>query len=165
MLERLLPRSIDQGYRGHPLALWVLVLLTLMSLGRSLVHIFFEDGGAQSIATIPLDSFTPNGAAAVVTIFAMWGLSQLLLALVYVVVLWRYQALIPLVYLLLVAEWGGRLLIGLGKSVETVERPPGAVGNVVFPLVGLVMLALSLRETKRGAAPSLLSSEGPTPQR
>jgi len=154
VLERLFPRSLDRGYQGHPVAKWVLVLLTGVTLWRSCVHIFYADGGAQSIATIPLDTFTANGAAAVVLIFAMWGLSQLLMGGVYAVVLWRYPAFIPAVWLLFVAEWAGRLGIGLLKpAIETAERPPGAVGNLIFPMLGLVMLALALRKGRDADAP------------
>lgn len=148
MLDRLFPRSLDEGYRGHSAAKWVLVLLTGITLGRSCVHIFFVDGGAQSIATLPLDTFPPSAAAAVVTVFALWGLSQLLLGLVYVLVLWRYAALIPLVYLLFVMEYVGRILIGLAKPMETLERPPGAMGSVVFSILGIAMLVLALRERR-----------------
>ena len=150
MLERILPRSLDAGYQGHPVAKWALVVLTLVTLWRSLVHIFLADGGAQSIATIPLDTFTSTGAAAVVTIFAMWGLSQLLLGVFYVVVLWRYPALIPFVYLLFVAEYVGRFFIGVSSPPIALERPPGAVANVIFPLMGAVLLALSLRRKTNG---------------
>ena len=150
MLERILPRSLDAGYQGHPVAKWALVILTLVTLWRSLVHIFLADGGAQSIATIPLDTFTSTGAAAVVTIFAMWGLSQLLLGVFYVVVLWRYPALIPFAYLLFVAEYVGRFLIGLASPPITLDRAPGAVANVIFPLLGAVLLVLSLRRKTNG---------------
>jgi hypothetical protein len=145
MLESILPRSLDEGYRGHPVARVVLVILFGITLARSLVHIFFSDGGAQSIATIPLDTYAPGAAAAVITIFAYWGLSQLLMAFLYGIVLWRYPALIPLAYVLFIAEWAGRLLIGVTSEVETARTPPGAVGNLVFPLVGAAMLYLSLR--------------------
>ena len=145
MLERIFPRSLSEGYRGHPVAKWALVVLTAVTLWRSLAHIFLPDGGAQSIATIPLDTFTPVGASAVVQVFALWGLSQLLLAFFYGVVLWRYPALIPFVYVLFVAEYVGRFLIGLASPPITLERPPGAVGNVVFPVLGALLLALSLK--------------------
>lgn len=145
MLESIIPRSLDEGYRGHPVARVVLVILFGITLARSLVHIFFSDGGAQSIATIPLDGYSPGAAATVITIFAYWGLSQLLMAFLYGIVLWRYPALIPLVYVFFVAEWAGRLLIGMASEVETVGTPPGAVGNLFFPLVGGAMLYLSLR--------------------
>ena len=41
-------------------------------------QIFTSDGGAQSIAKLPLDTFTQNGADTVVSLFSLWGLSQLL---------------------------------------------------------------------------------------
>jgi len=104
MLDDLLPQPITNTYRGAPLAKWVFVPVTALTLGRSLLHIFLPDGGAQSIATIPLESFMDNGIAAVVHIFAQWGLSQLLFGLLYVLVLWRYQSLIPLMVLFIFIE-------------------------------------------------------------
>lgn len=148
MWSRLFPENLDNDYRGHPLALWLFYPITLVTIGRSLVHIFTADGGAQSIATIPLDAMTPNGSAAVVTMFALWGLSQLLFGLLYVVVLWRYRALLPLMYLFLLVEYVGRFAIGHWKPIVTVETPPGATGNYVFMVVGLVMLVLSLRPAR-----------------
>lgn len=145
MLDRLFPKQLDNDYRGHPLALWLFVPVTAVTLGRSLVHMFFADGGAKSIASIPLDAMTSNGAAAVILIFALWGLSQLLLGLLYVVVLWRYRALLSLMYLLLILEYAGRLALGAWKPMETLERPPGAMGSVLFLVLGVAMFALSLR--------------------
>jgi hypothetical protein len=144
MFGSILPRSLEQGYRGHPVARWVLVGLTLITLVRSLIHMFKYDGGAQSIATIPLDTFTPGGSDAVVLIFALWGLSQLLLGLVYAVVLWRYPALIPFIYILFVAEYVGRGLLGLTNPLETVETAPGARANLFFPILGGIMFFLAL---------------------
>ena len=83
---RLLPDSFDNQQRGHPVALWLFYLATIVTVGRSLAHIFLADGGAQSIATVPLEQFTPEGAASVVSMFAFWGLSQLLLAFIMVLV-------------------------------------------------------------------------------
>lgn len=142
MLDRLLPRSIDDGYRGHPFAFWLFVPITVVTILRSCIHVFRSDGGAQSIATIPLDRFTSGGADAVVTIFALWGLSQLVIGIVYVVVLLRYRALLPLMYLLLLVEYVGRLGIGWMKPLETLDTPPG--GPVSFVLVGLSLVGLVL---------------------
>ena len=145
MLERLFPQSANNDYRGHPAAVWMLIAIAVVTWARSLIHVFRADGGAQSIATIPLDQYTPEGAAAVVMVFALWGLSQLLLAVVLTVVLWRYRNLVPLMYLLLFSEYVGRLLIGMWKPVETLSRPPGAVANIAFPLLSAAMLWLSTR--------------------
>jgi hypothetical protein len=106
---------------------------------------FRSDGGAQSIATIPLDSYTPEGAAAVILLFAYWGLSQLLLGLLYVLVLWRYRALVPLVYLLLFLEYAGRMALAAWKPIDTLSTPPGAIANPLASMLALVMLGLALR--------------------
>ena len=80
MPEKMFPRQLNNDYRGSLIAKWFFVLVTVGTVVRSLIHMFAPDGGAQSIVTIPLDSFTQNGAATVILIFALWGLSQLLLA-------------------------------------------------------------------------------------
>src|SRR5207249_1651040 len=52
MLNRIFPERIDNHYRGYKLALWVFVPIAFMKIAISLVHIFYRDGGAQSISTI-----------------------------------------------------------------------------------------------------------------
>jgi hypothetical protein len=148
MLSRILPERLDNDYQGHPLALWMFFPITLMTLVRSAIHILRADGGAQSIGTIPLDTMTTHGAGAVVTVFALWGLSQMLLGLLYVVVLWRYRALLPLLYLLLLVEYVGRFLIGLAKPLVTLETPPGATGNFVMIAMALMLFVLSVQKRK-----------------
>jgi hypothetical protein len=152
VLDLLFPTRADNDYRGHPIALWVFVPITLITLVRSCIHIFAPDGGAQSIATIPLDTMTSGGAQGVVTIFALWGLSQLLLGFVYVVVLWRYRALVPLMYLLVLVEYAGRMAIGAMKPIASLETPPGATANPIFITVALVMLVLATREASPSEA-------------
>ena len=154
MLDLLFPRHADNDYRGHPIALWVFVPITVITLVRSLIHVFALDGGAQSIATIPLDTMTQGGAQGVVTMFALWGLSQLLLGFVYVTVLWRYRSLLPLMYLLLLVEYAGRLAIGAMKPIAVLETPPGATMNPIAIVLALVMLFLATREGRPAPAPA-----------
>ncbi len=149
MFKKLFPQTITNHYRGMPIALWVFMAMTVLTVGRSLAHIFLPDGGAQSIATIPLEEFTASSATVIIGMFAQWGLSQLMFGLLYVFVLWRYQSLLPLMWLFIFFEWTGRLLLGLYKPFETVGTAPGAIGNLIFPLLSLVMLVFSLRERKR----------------
>jgi len=145
---RVLPDTVTNDYPGARVALWFFVALTAFTLIRSVIHIVAPDGGAQSIATIPLDSFSPNGAAAVIHLFGLWGLSQLVVASLYVVVLARYRSLIPLFYLLAIVEYAVRLVLTFAKPVETAGTAPGAIGNyVLIPILG-VMLWLSLRRRK-----------------
>jgi hypothetical protein len=151
MPDLLFPQKKTNAYRGNPIAKWVFVLLTLVTIARSLVHMFSSDGGAQSIATIPLDSFTANGADTVILMFALWGLSQLLIGIIYGIVLWRYQALIPLMYLLMVFEYGMRIFLGAIKPIETTGTAPGAIGNYIIIPLAIIMLVLSLRKSDREA--------------
>jgi hypothetical protein len=146
MIKILFPKTIDNNYRGAPVAKWVFVALVAMTVVRSLAHIFLPDGGAQSIATIPLDDFTSNGASAIVHIFALWGLSQLLFGLLYVVVLWRYQTFIPLMWLFIIIEYIGRMLLTITKPFEIMGTAPGAVGNYILIPLSLLMFGLSLKD-------------------
>jgi len=148
MFENLFPKAITNNYRGASIAKWIFLAMTLLTVGRSLAHIFLPDGGAQSIATIPLNDFTSNGAAVVIGMFAQWGLTQVLFALLYVLVLWRYQALIPLMWLFILLEYSGRLLLAFTKPFETVDTAPGAIGNIIFIPLALIMLLLSLQTKK-----------------
>lgn len=40
MMDRLFPRAVDNHYPGHPIALWVLVPITLLALPRSRIPRF-----------------------------------------------------------------------------------------------------------------------------
>lgn len=147
MIEKLLPQPVANEYRGHPLAKWVFIALTVITIGRSLVHMFAPDGGAGSIASIALDSFSDGGANTVITIFALWGLSQLIIGLLYAIVLWRYLSLIPLMYLFFSFEYLMRLMAGFySPGLEKIDTAPGEIGNIIFLPLGLAMLILSLRE-------------------
>jgi hypothetical protein len=87
-----------------------------------------------------------GASTVVIGMFAQWGLTQLMFGLMYVLTLLRYQSLIPLMWLFIFAEWTGRLLLGFYKPFETAGTAPGAIGNLIFPVVALVMLVLSLRQ-------------------
>jgi hypothetical protein len=104
MLNRIFPERIDNHYRGHKLALWFFVPITFMKIGISLLHIFSADGGAQSVSTVPLDTYTAGAAQNVIALFSRMGLDQLLLGVLFVLVLFRYRAMIPLMYVLVVVH-------------------------------------------------------------
>jgi len=144
ILGRLFPAQFDNVYRGSRIALWVFYALTALTLWRSQHHIFASDGGAQSIATIPLDTYTQGGAQSVITIFALWGLAQLAMALVMLLASIRYKSMVPLLWLFIFLEYAGRKLVGIYKPLETIETAPGASANNIFPIIALVMLVLAL---------------------
>ncbi len=144
ILNRLLPAQIDNTFPGYRIAHFAFYALTALTLWRSQHHLLSADGGAQSIATIPLESYPTGAAATVVGIFALWGLSQLIIGLIYLIAAIRYRSLIPFLYLLFTVEYFVRLGIGHYKPVETLGTAPGGAINLPFALLGMVLLALSL---------------------
>ena len=51
LLNTIFPDVITNDYRGNPNVVWVFGILSIISVIRSLIHIFKYDGGAQSIGT------------------------------------------------------------------------------------------------------------------
>ena len=142
--DELLPRTSLQ-YEGSRWALWFLVLTTVTSTARSLVHLFAPDGGAGSIAHIALDV---AGGPNIVAIFSQWGASQLILACVQWVVVLRYRFLIPATLALVALEQLLRMLAGYLKPLQVESAPPGAYGTYVVLVLSIVFLVLSLRQQR-----------------
>ena len=77
-MTKLFPEEDLTSYHGSQIVPAMFALLTAISTVRSLVHIWKKDGGAQSIASIPLDKYPANAANTIILMFAYWGQSQLL---------------------------------------------------------------------------------------
>jgi len=141
---KLLPDIIDNRYRGRKLSQYAFLILTAATIIRSLIHVFAPDGGAQSIATIPLGSYPADASAAVILMFSLWGLSQLLMGFVYLAVYVKYKSLIPAMYVLLIFEYAMRIVVGQMKPIVTAGTAPGSIGNWIMVPVCVILLILSL---------------------
>ena len=144
-LNRIFPQRIDNTYRGHPLAVWFFIPVVVLKTGIALATIFNGRAAAQSADGIPLDSFGASGAQAVVALFAIWGLAQLVFSVLGVLALTRYRAMIPFLFVLLLLEHLARKWILLVKPIARTGTPPGSYINVVLLALMIVGLALSLR--------------------
>ncbi|MEY4557887.1 MAG: hypothetical protein RL024_45 [Actinomycetota bacterium] len=139
-------RSDVNEYRGSRLSFLFLVVLTAVATGRSLAHIFLPDGGAQSIAGMDVEV---EGGNNIIAMFGQWGFSQLLLAGLMWVIIFKQRHLVPLALLFQTLDWGGRILVGLLKPVEIASAPPGEIGSyVLFPLC-VIALWFSMPRAKR----------------
>jgi len=145
ILATLLPLPADNTIRGMKLPVYIFTLIALVSAVRSCIHLLAPDGGAGSIAGMDL---AVAGAEGIVFAFALWGSAQLIYALIQLLVAFRYRALIPLMYVLLIFETLLRELVGRMRPVAFAHTPPGAVANFVILPLALVMLVLSLWDTK-----------------
>ena len=136
----LFANTINNKSLYFQISLGLIWVFTLVGITRSLLHIFLPDGGAQLIATIPLDSYSVEAQQVIIGMFAFWGLSQLLSSLVYVYILLKRKEWLPFAWLLLLIEYASRWMIGQFKPFETVSTAPGAIGNYVFIVLSLAML-------------------------
>lgn len=152
MLDRLLPRRLDGGYRDHRLALWILGLLAVMKLAMGANSIFNGRSVASSADGIPLETFPPEAAQAVLALFAGWGFGQVLLGLLAVVVLVRDRALVPLVFALLLVENVGRKAIFYFLPYASAPTTANVVVNGLFIALMCVGLVLSLGSRSAAAA-------------
>ena len=148
IIKNIFPETADNNYRGSKIALYVFMIIVAVTLVRSGIHIFAPDGGAQSIAGFPLNSYSDAASSLVILIFALWGASQLLMGLVYLVVLLRYKSLIPLMYVLIFIEYVSRMLLGVFKPAVSTHVVPGGVGDYIMIPLALIMLFLSLINIK-----------------
>lgn len=148
-MSLLFPPRIDNEFRGHRLGLWLFALVMLFKTAIALATIFNGRTAAQSADGIPLASFGAPGAEAFLTVFAMWGLAQLIPGALAAIALVRYRAMIPMLFALFLAEHVARRAMLLAKPLA-VGTAPGFYINVALVAVMVAGLALSLRPQKAG---------------
>jgi len=145
-INRIFPKTVDNNYKGYKLALWVFMLLAIVSTARSLIHFLAPDGGAGSIAGLDLSM----GAENIIFTFSLWGLSQLIYAFIQLLIAFRYRTLIPLFYLILFFETLGRMAVGQMKPPVLLDgTPPGGIANYIILPLSVVMFILSLMTPKK----------------
>jgi hypothetical protein len=145
MIDQLLPRPIDNTYRGHRLALWLFALLLFMRVTMSVNSIFNASDVASSADGIPLHTYTSAAARTIVSLFALLGLSHLMISVVGILALVRYRSMVPFMFALLLLEQLSRRLILRFSPIIRTGTPPGFYVNLVLLAVMLLGLALSLR--------------------
>lgn len=151
--EKLLPLEVDNNYAGPTICLYFHMIMTFILTLRSLVHIFKSDGGAMSIATIPLLEYNADCSNTIISIFAIWGISQLLLCVFHIIVLLRYKKLIPLMLLTTILDYTLRLItINYKPIVLSGTAPGGLYGSLVLILLNSWFFFLSLRDSSKNNA-------------
>jgi hypothetical protein len=150
MLAAVFPRQLDNGYRGHRLGLWLFGLVAAMKGTQSLSILFNGYSIARGADGVPLESFSPEAAQTIVSIFAQGSLWRLFFCLVGGIALVRYRSAVPGMFALFalqyVAAWAAFAAIPLPR----VGEPVGPVVNGVLFVLMLVGLGLSLR--RRGGS-------------
>jgi hypothetical protein len=144
MIDQVLPRNIDNSYRGHRLAFLPFGLLVLLKLTVGLNSIFRGSLVMTTADGIPLGTFPAAATQSLISLWALLGLSHVVMALLCILVLIRYRGMIPFMFaLLLLQHLGGRLIAHYLPLVRTGE-PPASIVNLTLLTLMVVGLALSL---------------------
>jgi hypothetical protein len=145
MWSAIIPQRLDNAYRGQLAALWIFGAILLLKTGVALGTIFNGRAAAQSADGVPLQTFGAAGADAVITLFALWGLSQLIVSVIGALALVRYRAMVPLMFVLLLAYQIASRFVLSGRPIVAAGPHPGTYVNLallVALIVGVVLSAL-----------------------
>jgi len=141
-MNKILP-SDPTNYAGPRWVRYATIPFLLVVVARSLVHLFTADGGAQSIAGIDT---SVEGGNNIIALFHQWGAIQLLLAILLVVLFFRYKGFTPLVLLGLALDPILREVAGMQMKVTAVGTPPGAALNAPVLVALSLLFVFSLME-------------------
>ena len=149
MLDRLFPRTIDNDYHGHKLALWLFGLVLLLRTVMSMNAIFNGYTVATIADGIPLDTFSPDAARTVLSLFAAQALTYFAICLLGMIALVRYRAMIPLLFALLLFLQSARRLLFQFLPLDRSGAAFGPYVNLGLVVAIICGLALSLWQPAR----------------
>ena len=136
-IKKVFPKNPSR-YEGFRIIRLIAVLYMFVMVVRSCIHLFAPDGGAQSIAGIDT---SVEGGDNIIAIFHQWGAIQLILAVLLLVLFFRYPGLTPLILLTLSLDPVLRFVAGQQMSLTTTGTPPGeALNGVAFYLLLVLFL-------------------------
>ena len=153
IFEMVLPGKASNDFRGGRVPIIGFCVMLLPVTFRSLVHLFKGDSGVNSIATIHVFEGTPDPNQVIYMFSAVGGLYQTVVLLIYLIVLFRYRNLIPLMFVLMLVEIGFRMVVAtLHPLTEEffVRTPPGKWANLPFGVLSMAMLMVTYRNIDRG---------------
>ncbi len=127
------------SYEGSQFVRIAAAVILCVMVVRSCIHLFTADGGAQRIATIDT---SVEGGNNIIAVFHQWGATQLVLAVLLVVLFFAYPGLTPLILLTMALDPVMRFIASRVKAVTSTRTPPGAALNgVAFVIVMLLFVA------------------------
>ena len=136
-IKKVFPNNPSR-YEGFRIIRLIAALYMSVMVARSCIHLFAADGGAQSIAGIDT---SVEGGDNIIAIFHQWGAIQLILAILLLVLFFRYPGLTPLILLTLTLDPVLRFVAGQQMNLTTTGTPPGeALNGVAFYLLLVLFL-------------------------
>ena len=136
-IKKVFPKNPSR-YEGFRIIRLIAALFLSVMVARSCIHLFAPDGGAQSIAGIDT---SVEGGDNIIAIFHQWGAIQLILAVLLLVLFFRYPGFTPLILLTLALDPVLRFVAGQQMNLTTTGTPPGeALNGAAFYLLLVLFL-------------------------
>jgi hypothetical protein len=139
----------NEGYRGRAAALWLLGLFLLLRLIMGV-------NGAINTSTIAAGDglrLDQGGGETILLLFRNLSLANLPLVAIGAAALWRWRAMVPFLYLVLLSDQVVRRVVALANPVaKTDAASVGIWINLALLALLLVGFGLSLWSRPRGAA-------------
>ena len=152
MLRLLAPQTIDNTFRGQWLGFWLMAPLLIAKLGIAIMSIV-NPAEANRADAIDVSTYSEAALRAGLTTTALLGLLHLSIALLGVLAMIRYHAMVPLIYLMLFGEFVARRFVLAAYPIERSEGvSSGSIVNIVLVTLMVLGLAFSLW-TRRNAPP------------
>lgn len=143
-LKKVFPSELS-SYVGYRIVRITTALYLMVMIGRSSIHLFSSDGGANGIAGIDI---SVAGGDNIIAIFHQWGATQLILALLQSLLFFRYPGITPLLLLTLAVEPVMRFIAGQMKPLITDGPPPGESFNGVAFIILSALFIASISEKR-----------------
>ena len=151
----LLPTEANNNYQGLKFALWFFYLYLALVAFRSFTHMFAQDAGLNSIASIiifpEVNNLNPNSV--IYLIGSLWCGSQIVVLFISIIILIKYKSLLSLAWLVFVFDNILRIITmtihNLDQDYLTSFAPGGLVGTSVMLFVTLLMFFISTIERKQ----------------
>ena len=151
MFKSILPKQINNNYKGSKIAIYGFYPIMAMWLFRSFTHFLSENAGLVKIASInklPItNNIDPNN---LVYLFAsLWGASQLIITLLTILFFFKYRSLLPLLWLIVIFDILFRFISGFLHPLTPeyyINVPPGSLAQIPLLIYGILMFIISIKK-------------------
>ena len=145
MLNRIFPKQLDNTYRGHWLGLVLFLLVIALRATQGINSMVITRSVITGADAIPLDTFSQPAANTLVAVFALLGVSSVMVSMIGLVALVRYRAMIPFLFLvLLLGQIGARVLLLINPIERSADLSVNYAGQPIGFWFNLGMLAVTV---------------------
>lgn len=109
MLNILFPKQIDNNYQGSSFAIVILALITIVKLLMGIniggFNPFIPTEYILShVDGVPLDTYPKEAAQTIISMAQSWGLDMLIISCLSILIMVKYRAAIPIMFVIYLCE-------------------------------------------------------------